>query len=439
MPLTKEQMTEKNEPLHDVLEGVVGQPPVWTKDVYGNRFAWLHLARPSELKTVAEKLAGRVRLCTITAYAEERDDTDKRRRIAYHFADGNIVVTVTVPIYDPESLQKLPVPSITPWFRNADWNEREFREMFNIDIEGHPNPKRLFLDERLDAGIMTKLIPFSAMANSAGTNTLWERILEAKGIPPEERLPSLAVPAEPIKLEPSFTPVSPPQPIEPSLATPTLVNLAKSAEEASRALGRKPQPATPAAAPAAKPESTAAATQTVAKDATDAPKAGPAESGIHAGPSASEENKEAKAPPVPAAAAPAVDTAGKDGESAVQRAEAVSPAKQEEAPAAGAKTEPAEEPTGGAETPHPAGPEVAVVAVAAVTLAEPMPDAAETEAPEAGAGEESGKTLLPKAEAVAEKTAPPKKAVIKAVSPVIKLKPATQGKGKPGLKKKGRK
>lgn len=255
---TKKQMPDKNEPLRDLLQTVADTPPKWTKDAYGNHFAWLHLQRPSELKTVAEALAGKVRLCTITAYAEERDDTNKRRRIAYHFAGGNIIVTVTVPIYDPESLQKLPVPSITPWFRNADWNEREFREMFNIDIEGHPNPKRLFLDERLDAGIMTKLIPFSAMANSAGTNTLWERILEAKGVPPEERLPSLATPSEPIKLQPAFTPVVPEQPIEPSLATPTLVNMARSAEEATRALGRRPekptapQEGTPKAAETAK-------------------------------------------------------------------------------------------------------------------------------------------------------------------------------------------
>lgn len=223
------QPTTKNDALHELLTNATGIAPQWTTDVRANCFGWLKLTTPSQLRDAAKALAGKVRLCTVTAYAEERDDMDKRRSIAYHFADKDTVITVTVPIYDPQTMQKLPVPSITPWFRNADWNEREFREMYNIDIQDHPNPKRLFLDERLDAGIMTRLIPFSAMANSAGTNTLWERILEAKGVPPEERLPSLAVPSEPIKLEPKVTPVALP---DKGPGAPTLAAVAATAEEA---------------------------------------------------------------------------------------------------------------------------------------------------------------------------------------------------------------
>ena len=243
MQQTKQATPTTNSALRELLERITGSSPAWTTNAYGNHFAWLHLEHPSGLRDLAKNLAGNVRLCTITAYAEERDDTNKRRRIAYHFASGDTVVTVTVPIYDQETLQKLPVPSITPWFHNADWHEREFHEMFDIDLQGHPNPKRLFLDERLDAGIMSKLIPFSAMANSAGTNTLWERILEAKGVSPEERLPSLVPPVDPIKMPPSFTPVMPPPSITPSLATPTLANIAKSAEEAVRSLKKMDKPA----------------------------------------------------------------------------------------------------------------------------------------------------------------------------------------------------
>lgn len=166
--------------LHSLMQESTGIEPHWTFDFSGNSFGWLQLPSPDLLSRVAETLAGKVRLCTITPYAEERDDENKRRAVAYHFAGGQVVLTVLVPLYDPESLKKLPIPSITPWFRNADWNEREFHEMFNIELVGHPNPKRLFLDERLDAGIMTKLIPFSAMANSAGTKTLWEQIMGTK-------------------------------------------------------------------------------------------------------------------------------------------------------------------------------------------------------------------------------------------------------------------
>ena len=215
----------RNDALHQRLLAATGIEPTWTSDVRANPYGWLRLDAPEKLRDAAKALAGKARLCTVTAYAEERDDPDKRRRIAYHFASGDTMLTVTVPIYDPETLKKLPVPSITPWFLNADWNEREFMEMFNIEIIGHPNPKRLFLDERLDAGIMSKLIPFSAMAHGVASNTLWERVLEAKGVPLEERMPSLAVPAEPIKVDAKVTPVSATEPKETS-AAPTLAAVA---------------------------------------------------------------------------------------------------------------------------------------------------------------------------------------------------------------------
>ena len=196
--------------LHALMLEAAGIEPIWTFDFSGNSFGWLQLPSPDLLAKVAEALAGKVRLCTITPYAEERDDEKKRRSVAYHFTSGQVVLTVLVPLYDPESEKKLPVPSITPWFRNADWNEREFHEMFNIELIGHPNPKRLFLDERLDAGIMTKLIPFSAMANSAGTKTLWEQIMGAKdhASPIAGHITQIAaVPDAPLK-EPAFTPVT---------------------------------------------------------------------------------------------------------------------------------------------------------------------------------------------------------------------------------------
>lgn len=220
--------TIRNDALHNLLRDVTGIEPTWTSDVRANPFGWLLLERPEQLRDVAKALAGKVRLCTVTAYAVARDDADRRRRVAYHFASGDTIITVTVPLFDPQTLKKLPVPSITPWFRNADWSEREFREMFNIEVLDHPNPKRLFLDERLDAGIMTRLIPFSAMANSAGTNMLWERILEAKGVPPEDRMPSLAAPAEPITVEPKVTPVAASEAKEKTPGSATLADLAMS-------------------------------------------------------------------------------------------------------------------------------------------------------------------------------------------------------------------
>ena len=48
-------------------------------------------------------------------------------------------------------------------------------------MTGHPNPRRLFLDEELDAGILNEAVPLSIMMNGACTTDLWERILKEKG------------------------------------------------------------------------------------------------------------------------------------------------------------------------------------------------------------------------------------------------------------------
>ena len=41
----------------------------------------------------------------------------------------------------------LSVPSLYTLFRGADWQERETYDMFGINFEGHPHPKRLLMPE----------------------------------------------------------------------------------------------------------------------------------------------------------------------------------------------------------------------------------------------------------------------------------------------------
>lgn len=185
------------------IEKACGIKPDWTKDTHNNKFGWVHLPNPDKLLPLAKIMADqKARLATITAYAEERDDQDKKRAIAYHFILNNAIFNISLRIYHPETMEKLAVPSITPYFRNADWNEREFNEMFNIDIIDHPNPKRLFLDERLDAGIMSSLIPFSNMIHGAGSRDLWEKVMaEKSGYEKRDQ-------QEAVIVEPEFTPVS---------------------------------------------------------------------------------------------------------------------------------------------------------------------------------------------------------------------------------------
>ncbi len=185
--LTRPAQLQAKALLDQRLPGPAGTGIDWTEDAHGNLYGWILLDNAPRLAELAPAMARcRLRLCTMTAYDPERDPANPQRAIAYHFDLDGLTLTVTAPLTMPEVDEdgnaegKPEVPSITPWFRNADWNEREFMEMYDIAVSGHPNPKRLFLDERLDAGIMGQMIPLSTMMNGASTQDLWERIMSAK-------------------------------------------------------------------------------------------------------------------------------------------------------------------------------------------------------------------------------------------------------------------
>ncbi|SHN52268.1 NADH dehydrogenase subunit C [Desulfovibrio litoralis DSM 11393] len=199
--MNKEQLDEK---IFELLKKYAS----WTNDEKENIFGWLNLESPDKIEPLAQMLAScSARLCTITAYSVKRNDQNKRLAIAYHFVVGNFTFTVTAPLYSDDNAETLPVPSITPWFQNADWNEREFKEMYNINIINHPNPKRLFLDERLDAGIMDQLVPFSALSNSANTKDLWEKIMSSNAAQKMAYEKAIVTAVLPQVIEPKFTPV----------------------------------------------------------------------------------------------------------------------------------------------------------------------------------------------------------------------------------------
>ena len=39
------------------------------------------------------------------------------------------------------------MPSVTPVWRGANWNEREVYDLFGIEFRGHPNLKRILLPD----------------------------------------------------------------------------------------------------------------------------------------------------------------------------------------------------------------------------------------------------------------------------------------------------
>lgn len=167
-------------------------------DAKGVTCAWCRLANHAELLPVASLLKGDgARLSTITILqpkappvppAKEGETLElptffggivqdgKAFEISYHFdVDGD---TLTVVVHVAHGGQ---VASLTPLYRCADWPEREMMELYSIVVHAHPDPRRLFIDPSIDGAVLERLIPFSALANSATTKGLWEQILAQTG------------------------------------------------------------------------------------------------------------------------------------------------------------------------------------------------------------------------------------------------------------------
>lgn len=166
-----------------------------TTDAKGVATAWCTLADKEQLVTAAALLKTLdARLMTITIFqpkappapAVKEGETPpppatffggtindgKAYEVAYHFDIDGDALTLTIHVPGGGDVE-----SLTPLFRNADWPERELMEIYSIKVRNHPDPRRLFIDPRIDGAVLERLIPFSTMANSASTKGLWEKIL----------------------------------------------------------------------------------------------------------------------------------------------------------------------------------------------------------------------------------------------------------------------
>ena len=95
----------------------------------------------ADLTPVAKRLFDRGgRLATITGI-----DTRNGIELLYHFffADEHLMITL-------KTLLPKPLPratSLAPWLPAANWAEREIRDLLGATFEGHPDPRRLLLEE----------------------------------------------------------------------------------------------------------------------------------------------------------------------------------------------------------------------------------------------------------------------------------------------------
>ncbi|HJT36644.1 MAG TPA: NADH-quinone oxidoreductase subunit C [Pirellulales bacterium] len=93
---------------------------------------------------------------TCADYLSYRDAVD-RFGLVYLFAstDTNERLTVRVFLNEPE----LTVPSAVPFWKGADWMEREVWDMFGIRFDGHPDLRRILLPEEFVAHPLRKDYP----------------------------------------------------------------------------------------------------------------------------------------------------------------------------------------------------------------------------------------------------------------------------------------
>ncbi|SCM76161.1 NADH dehydrogenase (Ubiquinone), 30 kDa subunit [uncultured Pleomorphomonas sp.] len=134
---------------------------------------WVRLADRSTLAAGCRSLkAVGARLSMITAMP---DVADPGHFIAYHFDVSGSTVTLTVRVGPGETVE-----TIVPIFRNADWHEREFVELYGIGMTGRMSMRTLFLDEESAGRRRSELIPLSRIANAASTKDLWEQLEAAK-------------------------------------------------------------------------------------------------------------------------------------------------------------------------------------------------------------------------------------------------------------------
>ncbi len=135
-------------------------------DEKGNIQLWLKLYNLKDILHIAQLVKDFGGRCIIiSAYKKNNHSV-----LVYHFDIDGMILNVELELFDNK------VYSITPILNSANWAEREFKEMYEIELIGHPNPARLFLDESIAEGVLREYMPLSQAMNGAATCCMWEKI-----------------------------------------------------------------------------------------------------------------------------------------------------------------------------------------------------------------------------------------------------------------------
>lgn len=133
---------------------------------------WCEIKSEEELLHVSQILQPlRARICTITCYKEEVG-----HEIVYHFDIEGKILNLKLHV------KQNSVTSITPYFKSADWTERELSELYGIELKNHPNPQRLFLDEKIKESVLDEYISLSNAMNGKMTQSLWNKVKQSREV-----------------------------------------------------------------------------------------------------------------------------------------------------------------------------------------------------------------------------------------------------------------
>jgi NADH:ubiquinone oxidoreductase subunit C len=110
------------------------------------------------------------------------DYEDAGLEVVYHLYSfthkHNVTIKARVPTDDPK------IQTVSDLWRGADWHEREARDMFGIEFEGHPNLVPILLPEdMLDHFPLRKDVPLAPLEEWQG-ELLGANVAQAGYIPP---------------------------------------------------------------------------------------------------------------------------------------------------------------------------------------------------------------------------------------------------------------
>jgi NADH-quinone oxidoreductase subunit C len=96
--------------------------------------------------------------CLIDLTAVDWPQREKRFEVVYHLLSPKRNVRVRVKV---ETDETMPVPSVVPVFRAAEWFEREAYDLYGVLFSGHPDLRRILTDYGFEGHPLRKDFPLT--------------------------------------------------------------------------------------------------------------------------------------------------------------------------------------------------------------------------------------------------------------------------------------